>query len=298
MSAPTLRSGTQPGSRSGTQPASRSGTQPASRSGTQPGRTRSPRARSKPSGPPRRPVDPRVRDRWVAARREEGRRRLRILIAIASVITVLALAWGATVSPLLAVEQIDVKGNAQVPAADVIAAAQVGEGDAMVWLDPGEVVARLEASPWIRTAKVTRDWPRTLVIRVTERTPAAWVQVDGQAGVLVVDRAGRVLTRADAPPAGLPQIVDAQGAEPGGSIVPARGAAVAAAYGSYASAVAQISVTDGGAVVKLVSGPEVRLGPPTQLRTKLRAAGAVLDSLPGAVPAYVDVSVPTNPVAG
>ena len=164
-------------------------------------------------------------------------------------------------SPLLAVEQIDVKGNAQVPPADVIAAAQVGEGDAMVWLDPDQVAARLEASPWIRTAKVTRDWPRTLVIEVTERTPAAWVQVDGATGVLVVDGAGRVLTRADAPPAGLPQIVDVQGAEPGGSIVPARGAAVAAAYGVYASAVAQISVTDGGAVVKLVSGPEVRLGP-------------------------------------
>ena len=178
-----------------------------------------------------------MRDRWVAARREEGRRRLRILVIVASVITVLALAWGVTVSPLLAIEQIDVKGNAQVTTAEVIAAAQVGEGDAMVWLDPDQVAARLEASPWIRTAKVTRDWPRTLVIEVTERTPAAWVQVDGAAGVLVVDGTGRVLTRADAPPAGLPQIVDVQGAEPGGSIVPARGAAVAAAYGMYASAV-------------------------------------------------------------
>jgi len=62
--------------------------------------------------------------------------------------------------------------------------------------------------------------------------------------------------------------------------------------------VAQVSVTDRGAVVKLVSGPEVRLGPPTQLRAKLRAAGAVLDSLKDALPAYVDVSVPTNPVSG
>jgi cell division protein FtsQ len=239
-----------------------------------------------------------VRDRWVAARREEGRRRLRILVAVASVIAVLALAWGATVSPLLAIEQIDVKGNAQVSTADVIAAAHVGEGDAMVWLHPDQIAARLEASPRIRTAKVTRDWPRTLVIEVTERTPAAWVQVDDAAGVLVVDGAGRVLARADAPPAGLPQVVDVQGAEPGGSIVPARGAAVAAAYGMYASAVAQVSVTDRGAVVKLVSGPEVRLGPPTQLRAKLRAAGAVLDSLKDALPAYVDVSVPTNPVAG
>jgi cell division protein FtsQ len=287
-----------PASRSGTQPPSRSGTQPPSRSGTKPARTRPARPRADAPRPPRRPVDPRVRDRWVAARREEGRRRLRILVIVASIITAFALAWAVTVSPLLAIEQIDVKGNAQLTPAEVIAAAQVGEGDAMVWLDPDQVATRLEASPWIRTATVTRDWPRTLVIEVTERMPAAWVQVDGATGVLVVDRTGRVLTRADAPPAGLPRIVDVQGAEPGGSIVPARGAAVAAAYGLYASAVSQISVTDAGAVVKLVSGPEVRLGRPTQLLTKLRAAGAVLEALQATPPTYIDVSVPTNPVAG
>jgi hypothetical protein len=126
-----------------------------------------------------------------------------------------------------------------------------------------------------------------------------WVQVDGAPGVLVVDRTGRVLAHADAPPAGLPRLVDVRAApEPGGTIVPVRGAAVAAAYGAYAVAVSQISVTDGGAVVTLFDGPEVRLGQPTHLVTKLRAAGAVLDSLRGNLPAYVDVSVPTNPVAG
>ena len=67
-------------------PAARSGTQPASRSGTQPARPGR-RVPARRSGPPRRPVDPRVRDRWVAARREEGRRRLRILVAVVSVIT-------------------------------------------------------------------------------------------------------------------------------------------------------------------------------------------------------------------
>ncbi len=262
-------------------------------------RTRAPRKGATTAPARRPPVDPRVRDRWVAARREEGRRRLRVLIVVVSVVAALALAWGVTVSPLLAVEQIDITGNAQITPAEVVAAAQVHEGDAMVWLDPSQVEARLEASPWIRTAKVSRDWPRTLTIEVTERAPAAWVQVDGTDGVLVVDGTGRVLTRTDAPPAGLPELIDLrQAAEPGGSIIPAQGATIAAAYGAYAPAVAQISVTDGGAVVKLVSGPEVRLGQPTQLRTKLRAAGAVLASLQAEPPAYVDVSVPTNPVSG
>ena len=51
-------------------------------------------------------------------------------------------------------------------------------------------------------------------------------------------------------------------------------------------------------MVKLVSGPEVRLGQPNRVRTKLRAAGAVLEALQADPPAYVDVSVPTNPVSG
>jgi len=100
----------------------------------------------------------------------------------------------------------------------------------------------------------------------------------------------------------LPRVVDVVAApEPGGTIVPGKGAAVAAVAavsGFAAASVSQISVTDAGVVVTLVEGPQVRLGPPTQMRAKLRAAGAVLDSLRGHLPAYVDVSVPTNPVAG
>src|SRR4051794_27408527 len=155
-----------------------------------PPRTRTPRARAPhkgaaPTAPSRRPpVDPRVRDRWVAARREEGRRRLRVLVIVMSVVAAVALAWAVTVSPLLAVEQIEVTGNAQVTPAGVVAAAQVSGGDAMVWLAPSRVEARLELSPWIRTATVSRDWPRTLTIEVTERSPAAWVQVEGTDGVL------------------------------------------------------------------------------------------------------------------
>jgi hypothetical protein len=51
-------------------------------------------------------------------------------------------------------------------------------------------------------------------------------------------------------------------------------------------------------VLHLRTGPEVRLGPPTQVAVKVRAALAVLQASAGTPVAYVDVSVPTNPVAG
>jgi cell division septal protein FtsQ len=244
-------------------------------------------------------VDPRVRARWIAARRAEGRRRLRILLAVVGVVAVLALAWGVTISPLFAVDDIEVRGADHAGAEAVLAAAGVGHGDSMVWLHPGEVAARVRASPWIDHVSIRRDWPRKLVIDVTERTAAAWVPARAPGAALLVDHTGRVLQRVDAPPAGLPELVDVHGAPaPGSAVVPAAGARVAAAYGDAAAGVRTIAVKDAAVVVTLFAGPEVRLGSPTRLAVKLRAAGAVLDSRKGALPRYVDVSVPTNPVAG
>jgi cell division protein FtsQ len=262
-------------------------------------------ARSRPARParpaPRAPVDPRVRERWIAARREEGRRRLRILILIASLITLLAAAYGVTVSPLLAVDTIEISGTSHTTPAQVEAAGGIGNGDAMVWIEPDSVAARIEAAPWIRTATVERDWPRTLRITVTERTPVAWAQTSG-GPVLVLDGTGRVLESADAPPPGLPRLLDLVTLPaPGGSVAPTAAAAIAAAYGQGAGAVGDVSVDHGAAVVHLATGTEVRLGGADRIAVKLRAADAVLASVSAGglpPPAYVDVSVPTNPVTG
>jgi cell division protein FtsQ len=252
--------------------------------------------RSHPNAP-RPPVDPRIRARWIAARREEGRRRLRVMVVVVSVVAVLALAWGITVSPLLAVDKFIVRGTNRTTVAEVQRASGVHEGDSMVWLDPSAVTTRVEASPWIRSAKVTRDWPRTLIVSVIERTPVAWVK-DGT-GALVVDGTGRVVTRDAAPPAGFPEIVGVQDhARPGTSIVPAAGARIAAAFGPYVAAVDHVTTQADNATLVLKSGIEVRLGPPSQIRAKLAAANAVITALGTSPPHYVDVSVPTNPVAG
>jgi len=50
--------------------------------------------------------------------------------------------------------------------------------------------------------------------------------------------------------------------------------------------------------MQLANGAEVRLGDATQLRAKVAAAVAVLGAMGDQPVHYVDVSVPTNPVAG
>jgi cell division protein FtsQ len=243
-------------------------------------------------------VDPRIRERWVAVRRAEGRRRLRVLLVVLAVVVVGTAAWVALASPLLDVDRVIVRGTVHTTADQVTSAAQVALGDAMVWVDDGAAASRVEALPWVRSAHVAREWPGTVRITVTERTPAAWVQ--SPTGPAIVDGTGRVLDRVADAPVDLPQVADVARVPPvGASISPALGARVAGRLLGYArSGTRSIAVTDDGVNLSLQSGVEVRLGRPTAVMTKVRAAVAVLGALDGEAVSYVDVAVPLNPVAG
>jgi hypothetical protein len=109
-----------------------------------------------------------------------------------------------------------------------------------------------------------------------------------------------VLEIVNAAPPGMPQLLGAKRVPPPGGTVDAIGAArvAGALTGLLAVGTKSVEVTDHGSVLHLAVGPEVRLGEATQIGVKIRAALAVLQALQGALPTYVDVSVPTNPVAG
>jgi cell division protein FtsQ len=209
-----------------------------------------------------------------------------------------AVAYGITRSPLLAVDTVTVVGTAHLTPAQVEAAAGVHEGDAMVWVDAGNAISRVKALPYVRDVTIEREWPHTVRIAVHERTAAAWI--DGAGAKTVVDSTGRVLETVAAPP-GLPQLLGAKVVPPpGGTVDAAPAAKVAGALTALAvgGAASVQDTPDHGVVVHMASGPELRLGPATAVAVKLRAALAVLGAMQDAPPAYVDVSVPTNPVAG
>jgi hypothetical protein len=86
---------------------------------------------------------------------------------------------------------------------------------------------------------------------------------------------------------------------PGGSIDAVGAARVAGSLtGLAAVGTASVESTDHGIVLHLLSGPEVRLGEASEIGVKLRAGFAVIGACEGKTVEYVDVSVPTNPVAG
>lgn len=154
-------------------------------------------------------VDPRIARRWVEARRQEGRRRLRILIVVLCLGGVAALVVGSLYTPIFEVSQVRVSisglpGTATtVTSAQVRAEAGLDGHPLMIDLNPAAVERRLDANPLLGTARVVRHWPATVTVAVAERSALA--QVSTGAGYVPVDVTGRVLAPPTAAPAtGLP----------------------------------------------------------------------------------------------
>src|SRR5439155_15848410 len=79
-----------------------------------------------PARPPE--VHPRFRRRRAAVRRDEGRRRLRLLVGAVSVAALTALAWALTQSPMMDLDRVRVIGALHTPRGTVIRSAALQYG--------------------------------------------------------------------------------------------------------------------------------------------------------------------------
>ena len=257
------------------------------------------------TAPPR--IDPRIRERRITVTREQGRRRLRVVLLGLGLVSLGLAGWGATRSPLLDVDTVTVSGAAHTRPDAVIRAGGLERGRLMAEIDPAAAARKIEALPWIDSATVRRQWPATVRITVAERTAAAVVETVG-GGWAVVDVTGRVLETSAEPAPELPRVVSpAPVAAPGTRIDPAvRGAiAVAAALGpELAPRVADIALEHGSDSVELRLAPpkpgaavaKVRFGPPRLVNEKLLALRTVLDKADLRDMTVLDLRVPEAPV--
>jgi cell division protein FtsQ len=248
---------------------------------------------------PRASIDPRIRERRVAVVRAQGRRRLRLLLALLMLGIVGAAAWLLTHSALLDVDRVRVTPTQHVSAAEVRFASGVHRGDPILFVDLGAVGERIERLPWVDEASVNRRLSGELDIRVTERSPAAWAR-RAEGPVALVDERGRVLADATEAPAELPELGAVVALPPAGGRVEPHAAAVVIGKlpVELRNRVARVVADAGAVTLALRDGPELRFGSPDQVPAKARAVLAVLGTITGAPPAYVDVRVPSAPVTG
>jgi len=239
-----------------------------------------------------------MRARRVAVKREEGRRRLRRLLALLALAVATAVAAAVLFSPLFDVDSIAVAGVGAERAQAVRDAAGVTRGDPTLLVDTGKVEARIEALPWVAHASVSRQLPGTLRIAVTARVAVGWAP-DPYGRAAVIDRRGVVIDTLAAPSAGLPRLGPGKPATSSHRLASPLAARVAAALpGDVRRTTAVVTVERGQATVVLAQGPQLRLGDGQALAEKVRAALAVLGARSGVPTAYIDVAVPTAPATG
>ncbi len=134
----------------------------------------------------------RFRERRIAARRAEGRRRLRIAVIVGSVVGVIVVALILLASPILSIRTIDVEGVVYADPERVGEVVASLRGDAILTADLRGAERALEEIPWVREARVSMHLPRRVSVQIDERQPIAFYRaVDGFNRV--IDLEGRVL---------------------------------------------------------------------------------------------------------
>lgn len=198
-------------------------------------------------------------------------------------------------SPWLAVHEIEIVGAVRSDPTPLIAAAGVGEGAILIWVDTGAVARAVREDPWVADARVDRVWPDRLVVEVLERQPVAWIE--GTTTWMLVASDGTVLDVALEPEGGYLQAVLAfpdlaRGEQPAD-----------ATWNEIVALAATLRGDIGGALTVELLGSElwtevfghpVRLGYPIDLADKGRTLRVLLqEELPPG--ATLDVSSPTRP---
>jgi len=144
-------------------------------------------------------IEPKLRQRRIAVRRAEGRKRLRWVALAVAVVVVLVAGFAVLGSSLFSIDDVSLTGavNSRGDALDAIVADL--EGEAVLRVDTDEFERRIEAIPWVERARVTTSFPSAASIEIRERRPTATFQgADGR--FRVIDVEGRVLDVLDGQP--------------------------------------------------------------------------------------------------
>jgi cell division protein FtsQ len=215
-----------------------------------------------------------------------------------------ALAYvAARETSMFAVRTVTVEGAPPDVAEQVRRALATSHGESLLVLDLDAARDAVQSVPTVAWASFDRAFPHTLAVRVAPERPVAVIRQGARA--FLVSRRGRVMARIKpgTRPA-MARIWVAAGAvslAPGTTVQAGLRTAVRAvsplAGRRFPSGVISVAATEKELTLRLRSGLEVRLGDATDVALKLVVARRVIPLLrPGS--RYLDVSVPSRPVAG
>ena len=200
-------------------------------------------------------------------------------------------AWALLGSSLLVVRHEQVTGNRLVPAAKVLAAAGIRRGTPLASVNTTAAARRVEQIAQVRSARVTRSFPNTVVISVRERTPSLAVRTAG--GYALTDSSGVTIRWSAGKPAGLPVLRQPPAQLRGDPGVRAAAAVLARLPHHLRTLVVAVSAPTAAAVtLTLRSGVTVLWGSPAKDAVKAAEVTVLLRTHAR----YLDVSDPAMAV--
>lgn len=239
-------------------------------------------------------IDPRLAERRREVAEDRARRNVGRLVKFLVTFGVIgALVW-LFLSPLLSVATVTTTGINSSTAASILKEQGVAEGTPLVLIRTGQAERELETDPWIRESVVELDWPQSVVVRVEERIPVAWVETDEGWGLFAVD--GVRLSTAPEPGEEMPWVqigaVDPTAEKPSPDLLGSL--EFAAGLSEELGPGAKVRVEDGGELWAEVGGYQVRLGRAVEMNQKALSLAALIREQPprGSI---LNLIAPTNP---
>jgi cell division protein FtsQ len=226
------------------------------------------------------------------------RRRLLAAAVVLLVLYGLYMFWFRNLS-WFAINDVAIKGATTNERQIQSAVEQVAGDMTTLHIKDGELREAVARFPTVASVAASTSFPHGLEVTITERLPIAFVRVDGQETAVSAD--GYLLPGADFDAKALPRI---EGAVAHGPRLSEDTAAQAAILGATPGPLKNRITSstwdeeEGGVVVDLNNGPEIRFGDGSRAADKWEAAVAVLSSDERGSPSYLDVSVPDRPVSG
>ena len=118
------------------------------------------------------------RARVQAEKRTRAQRRFAIVagVVIAALLLVVA-GLALSRSSIFVIEGVEVKGSTHLTQSDMGALAPISEGTTLLEVDIAAIEKSIERDAWVEDARVSRSFPATLVIDITERSIGAVVEI-------------------------------------------------------------------------------------------------------------------------
>ena len=250
-------------------------------------------------------IDPRIRQRRLAIRRSQGRRRLRWIGGVVAAAVLVVAVLGLAHTPWFGAQAVSVTGtHPHTPDAAIVAAAGLQGHPPLISMNPGAVAKKVESLPFIATAHVRRHWPDGVQIAVTERVPVvemagpgtSWSLLDGHGRTLQVIPSrlpGLVVYIVHTATAGIPP------APVGRSLPPAAGPGLEVSRTlppAFSSQVVSVTVAaDGSISMALNSGITVLFGTDADRTAKYLDIASILAHGTLHATSVIDVTVPESP---